>query len=174
MQRTQSDHARLDLLSRETNAKHRVGAKAFWPLVGPACRHSLIFGYYSYSTTKRFIARTSRSEKHWQINVLLSLFSYIDATAPNCFTAPCKIILPTKCTAKSISWSSKRPQIQLNNGPSLSLGDIIADTNRYINTQKHRNIYGPHEFAGRGNSRAVHALREKRSSTSPSDALRYL
>ena len=29
MQRTQSDHTRLDLLSRETYAQHRVEAKAF-------------------------------------------------------------------------------------------------------------------------------------------------
>ena len=53
MQRTQSDHARLDLLSHETNAQHRVGAKAFWPSIAPACRHSSIFGYYWYSTTLR-------------------------------------------------------------------------------------------------------------------------
>ena len=167
MQRTQSDHARLDLLSRETNAQHRVGARAFWPSVGPACRHSSIFGYYWYSTTNTFITRTSRSKTHWQINVLLPRFSYIDVTSPNCFNAPCKILLPTKSTAKSISWSPKRPQIQLNNGPSLSLDDVIADTNRYINTQKQRNIYGPHEFAGRGNSRAVQVLRARRDRKHP-------
>ena len=116
----------------------------------------LLIQYYKY------VCRNNLAKWDALTNVLRSRFSYIDATGPNCFNAPCKILLPTKCTAKSISWSPKRPQIQLNNRPSLSLDDVIADTNRYINTQKHRNIYGPHEFSGRGNSHAVQALRARR------------
>ena len=54
-----------------------------------------------------------RSETHWQLFFYLDFRPYLfKATGPNCFIVSCKIFLSSNIIAKSISWSTKRPQKQ--------------------------------------------------------------
>ena len=51
-----------------------------------------------------------RSETYWQMSFCLDFRSYsFEAAGPNCFIVLCKILLPWKVIAKSISRSPKRP-----------------------------------------------------------------